>query len=57
LEEAANNDILVYQEFRKASENLAKDNQLIRVNPFDFEVNELNHISIPMNAGDFLKLI
>jgi hypothetical protein len=30
---------------------------LIRVNPFDFEVNELNHISIPMNAGDFLKLI
>jgi NAD-dependent SIR2 family protein deacetylase len=42
---------------RKASENLAKDNQLIRVNPFDFEVNEPNHISIPMNAGDFLKLI
>ncbi len=40
---------------RKAAENLAKNNLLIRINPFDIEVSHSNQISIQMGAADFLN--
>jgi NAD-dependent SIR2 family protein deacetylase len=43
---------------RNAAESFASNNHpLIRVNPFDFEIKKSNHISIQMNAKDFLMSV
>jgi NAD-dependent SIR2 family protein deacetylase len=42
---------------RKASESFSKEYSMIRVNPHDHEVKQHNHISIQMNAKDFLLSI
>lgn len=43
---------------RNAAESFASPTYpLIRVNPFDFEIKKTNHISIQMNAREFLMLM
>ncbi len=42
---------------RKAAENFSKNNTLLRINPFDSETYQPNHISIPLKALEFLSIL